>query len=244
MKHILLLFLAWAGVSALSAQNTIRIEPLAVEKSFEVDLSQPQLLQDIYVDVINETDSTIQLGWTRYEIDKPLAWETQVCDVNECYFPIVNSNIDTLLDIDAPVIIPAGDTSRVALYITPYETAGTGMFAMDFFLVERPDSLIGMATFDVQINDLVVSTRDLLKNRIYQLYPNPTSDFFQLTEAADVDRIVVMNLLGRQVGRYRSFAGGRYDVSRLPDGIYLVSLVNDELGIIRTLRMSKRGLRP
>lgn len=230
--------------TVLSAQEIITILPEAVEKSFEVDLSQSQLLQDIYVDIINETDSTIRLGWTRYEIDKPDAWETQVCDVNECYFPIVSSNLDTVLGIDAPVIIPAGDTSRVALYITPYETAGTGMFAMDFFLAERPDSLIGMATFDVQINDLVVSTRDVLKNRNYQLYPNPTSDFFQLSESADIDRIVVMNLLGRRVGQFRSFAGGRYDVSRLPDGIYLVSLVNDEYGIIRTLRMSKRGLRP
>jgi len=146
--------------------------------------------------------------------------------------------------LNAPVIIAAGDTSKVALYITPNEMSGTGKFAMDFFLAGQPDSLIGSATFDVQISNLVVNTRAVFQKQDIRLYPNPAADYFQLSSSAGVDRLILMNLLGRQVRTYRAFPGSRYDLNQVPDGIYLLSLVNDDYGIVKTMRLSKRGLRP
>ena len=59
-----------------------------------------------------------------------------------------------------------------------------------------------------------------------------------------VDQVVVYNLLGRQVRSFNAYQNARYDLSSLPNGFYLVSLLNEEAGTLKTVRLSKRAFRP
>ncbi len=73
------------------------------------------------------------------------------------------------------------------------------------------------------------------------IFPNPAVDFIQL---ADPDRqvksILVYNLLGRQMMRLGLQHGGKYDISSLPNGIYLIQMVNAQGQILATQRLHKR----
>lgn len=244
MKQILLFFSFILLSISVTAQSPIQIEPTEYKASFSVDLKQIALLQEPSIEVTNISDSTIELRWELFNLNKPMAWESQVCDPNECYVPIVRSNIDTALGINAPIVLAPDSTAKISIYISPNETIGTGMFAIDFFLASDPYNSIDMATFEVEINSITVNTIQELKNKDLRLYPNPTTDYFQITNSEYIDRIVLTNLVGKQVGTFRAYPGKSYDIGHLPNGLYAVSLINDDFGVIKTLRLSKRSFRP
>lgn len=244
MKQTLPIFILFFFTSVLFGQSPITVTPGTYEDVLTVDLTKDLLLQEPTVTITNTTDSVIALRWERFELNHPDAWETQVCDPNECYFPIVSSNIDTVLGLDAPMIIQPNASANISIYINPNKTSGTGTFALDFALVSQPDSIIGTAKFEVEVANLVVNTLDILRRQEIRVYPNPTLDYFQLTETKNIDRLAIVNLVGRQVGAFRVYPGARYDVNYLPDGIYLVSLINDDYGVVKTMRLGKRALRP
>lgn len=244
MKQTLPIFILIFFTTVLFGQSPITISPTTYQGVLMVDLSKEHLLQEPTVTITNNTDSVIALRWQRTELERPDIWETQVCDPNECYVALVGSNVDTVLGIDEPMLIPANGSANISVYVNPMKTSGSGTFRLDFALVNQPDSIIGSARFEVEVADLVVNTLDILRQQEVQVYPNPTVDFFQLTETAQVDRVAVVNLIGRQVGAFRAFPGARYDVSYLPDGLYLVSLINDQHGVVKTMRLGKRALRP
>jgi len=245
MKQIVLLLGAFLGITlGLRAQSPLQIEPEDYQGAFMVDLSQTVLVQDPTVQITNTTDSTLHLRWQLYNLDMPQGWASQVCDPNECYLPIVRSNIDDELGIAAPVVLEPDSSANISIYILPNEVIGTGRFALDFSLANAPSVVLDMASFTVEITSTVVSTYRSLRQQDIRVYPNPTADYFELTNSAGVDQIVVYNLVGRRVGDFRAYPGRQYDLSHLPGGTYLVTLLNEEIGTIRTLRLIKRTFRP
>lgn len=245
MKHILLPLLSiFVFTAGLSAQSPIQIEPADYQGAFAVNLEQTPLLQDPTVVITNTTDSTLFLRWELFNLDKPTSWESQVCDPNECYLPIVRSNIDHSLGIDAPIVLEPDSSARISIYIMPNETIGTGKFALDFSLASDPGTMIDMATFEVEITSSVVNTREVIRQQDIRVYPNPTTDYFELTNSEAVDRVVLFNLVGRQVGAFPAYPGRQYEIANLPSGTYMVALINEEVGTIRTMRLVKRSFRP
>lgn len=244
MKQTLPIFILLFFTTVLFGQSPITVSPTTYQGVLMVDLAKDHLLQDPTVTITNNTDSVIALRWERFELDRPDAWETQVCDPNECYFPIVVSNVDTVLGLDAPMLIQPNSSEKISVYVNPNKTSGTGTFALDFALVGQPDSIIGTANFEVEVTSLVVNTLEKLRQQDIRVYPNPSIDYFQLTGTENIDRVSIVNLVGRQVGAFRVYPGARYDVNYLPDGMYLVSLINDDYGVVKTMRLGKRALRP
>ncbi|MBK8705569.1 MAG: T9SS type A sorting domain-containing protein [Saprospiraceae bacterium] len=73
-----------------------------------------------------------------------------------------------------------------------------------------------------------------------QVYPNPTTDYFNLTDNEVVEKITVYTLLGREIKRFNYVKGEKYRVEELPRGMYLVQLTDRNGRIINTQRVSKR----
>ncbi|MBD79018.1 MAG: hypothetical protein CL840_08875 [Crocinitomicaceae bacterium] len=72
------------------------------------------------------------------------------------------------------------------------------------------------------------------------VFPNPTSDKFQLkVDGKDITSLRIFNLQGKEV--YHSPAQTEYDISELPQGNYVIELEGDE-GIIR-LSLIKHDIR-
>lgn len=72
------------------------------------------------------------------------------------------------------------------------------------------------------------------------VYPNPASDFISLSNEGAVQQLVIYNFGGRQVLAFTASKGQRYDISNLPDGMYLVQFLNPQNKIIHTQRLQKR----
>ena len=73
------------------------------------------------------------------------------------------------------------------------------------------------------------------------VYPNPATDFIMLKNAEGVKAIKIFNLTGRQVKYFDSIIkGASYPVADLPNGMYLVQLLDLEGDVITTHRMNKR----
>ena len=107
MKQTLLL-VVWAFffTCAFSQTDIISISPNPAEGFFSVDISDPYLDLEVHAEVKNLTEDTLRLKWERFEMDRPEAWQSQVCDNNFCYLPNVSTNYEPNLSIEEPVILP------------------------------------------------------------------------------------------------------------------------------------------
>ena len=78
-----------------------------------------------------------------------------------------------------------------------------------------------------------------------RLYPNPVNDYFSIIGAPELSRIHLYNSLGIKIKTFENPQfGDSFDTSDLPQGVYLVSLVDKNGQVIRTLRMLRRNFRP
>ena len=241
MKQIILLLILLLSTCFASAQ-VLQIEPSEVKQTFRVNLSDPFINLELVATVRNISKDTVKLKWTRREIDKPAEWQTQVCDGIECYIPLVSSNIDPQLGLNAPFILPPNSKADFIFHLIPTQTAGTGKFSVDFASVQKPDSLLARMNFEATVQNLTTSVKDR-QLETAQVYPNPASDYFMLNVIDGIDRIVLYNVLGVPVRTYLPAYGTRYPLNNLPDGMYLLTLQSSSKGVLKTMRITKRGIR-
>lgn len=246
MQHFVPLFSIFfiMLVPYIGNSQAIAVASATVEETFEVDLSDSFLTLEMKTKVTNTSGDSIALKWTRLELDKPGEWDTQVCDNVDCYIPIVGSNIDPDLGLNAPVILAPDSSLDMILYVLPNGIPGSGRIELDISLVENQDSILETIVYLPDIRQATITNIQEWLERDLRMYPNPATDYFELTNTEYVDELIIYNRIGRQVASYRVTPGDRYPVYQLPDGIYLVSLINYDYGILRTLRLGKRGIRP
>lgn len=75
-----------------------------------------------------------------------------------------------------------------------------------------------------------------------QIFPNPFTSHISLGEKASglVGKILIFNLVGRQMKSFDFVDGEKYYVGDLPKGMYLIQLLTKKGNILRTKRISKR----
>lgn len=73
------------------------------------------------------------------------------------------------------------------------------------------------------------------------VYPNPATNYISIDNADNVKQIVIINLVGRKLKTFESVQKDeRYDVSELPNGMYLIQIIDNSNKILTTQRVSKR----
>jgi hypothetical protein len=234
----LLLFPVWF----VSGQSVLSISPADVEETFRVDISNTALDLQLETVVTNTSSDTLMLRWERMVISQPQGWLTQVCDNNFCYEPPVFTNYSVEHNINEPVVLLPGTSFKLIFHVLPKGEAGSGTYELPFYRIEAPEVEIAKATFKAIVGNL--SNSSALSRPKFTLFPNPASEYFEVTGAERVDQVILYNLVGRMVKTFQAFEGRRYFINDLPDGLYLVSFVNFEKGVLRTSRLSKRSFRP
>ena len=75
-----------------------------------------------------------------------------------------------------------------------------------------------------------------------KIYPNPVTTSISLSSNADnlVKKILIFNLVGREMKRFDFVAGEKYYMGDLPKGMYLVQLLGSKNQVLRTKRVTKR----
>ena len=128
------------------------------------------------------------------------------------------------------------------VHVLPRGVAGCGEIAVHLSDAADPNTVIETITYNICIDPLTAVNDQFDRNQI-RIFPNPTSNFISLTKNTVVRQLWVHNILGKRVRTFNTSYNGRYDLTDLPDGLYLVSMVDAEGKVIKTVRVSKRSIR-
>lgn len=241
-KNILLVLLFVAVFTQLaSAQASLAFTPNVIEKEGVAD--QVDLFAEVVgkAKIENTGDQPITIRWVRV-VDTPEEWISMICDLNSCYPAQVYSNVAPDLDLDAPITLNPGDTTNLDVHLQPKGVAGEGTVTIEVYDVNNQDQMLVSGDFHFTIS-MPTSTNEAFKPSI-SIFPNPATDYIQLSNAGQADRLVVYNIVGREMRSFNTAPGQRYFIGDLPNGLYLASLVSNKKGILTTLRVQKSALRP
>ncbi|MCB0518558.1 MAG: T9SS type A sorting domain-containing protein [Lewinellaceae bacterium] len=73
------------------------------------------------------------------------------------------------------------------------------------------------------------------------IYPNPATNYISVNKAENVKQIAIFNLVGRKLKSFDDVNKDQhYDVTDLPNGMYLVRIIDNANKVITTQRISKR----
>lgn len=97
-------------------------------------------------------------------------------------------------------------------------------------------SLLAFGSNGLVVNDF----SDLLNPPKISVYPNPTSNFFAVSDVNGVSELKVYNLVGKEMRSFDVETGAKYNISDLPNGMYLIQLINNKKKIVNTQRLQKR----
>ena len=74
-----------------------------------------------------------------------------------------------------------------------------------------------------------------------KVYPNPATHYIMLSKVQAVRKIKILSLIGNAIKTYKVQAlEEKYDVADLPNGLYLVQLLDYKNKVITTQRLNKR----
>ena len=243
MKRALLLIIfvfVIAGTS-LVAQGSFTIEPIPATAT--ADLQTPSTYPgDVIAHAVvkNNTSQILKLSWIRNEVVMPQGWATGVCDINYCYEPDVarrdfelQPNASGTLDVH---FYPGGIPGSLENGAIPGEAT---VYIKVTNKDDNTDTLSGIFMAEVT-GDPIVSSLSEVELEALKLFPNPTSDYFTLSSNDnDIASLTIHNILGRQIRQYPA-AERRFEVSDLPHGLYLVSVLDKQERVLKTLRLQKR----
>lgn len=72
------------------------------------------------------------------------------------------------------------------------------------------------------------------------IFPNPTTDYFKINTNREIQKVVVFNLIGRELRSFDAQEDAKYAVGDLPNGMYLIQLVGPDKKILTTQRLQKK----
>lgn len=235
LLSIFFLALAFGG-----SGQTFLVESLVGERIHVNNVSNIHLDVEIPVRITNLTDDSLSLKWSKATYEQPEAWVSQVNDKNAFYLPNVASNIDPVSGLNVPLVLAAGESAELVLHVYPLGVQGTGIYNILFSYSSLPGFVV--ESLDLEVNANPVSKSK--ENRTLSIFPNPAINYIEISPNNQVDRIEIYNTVGREVRSFYFENGKRYNIADLPQGLYMVALVNEKTGIIKTVRLLKRSIRP
>jgi Secretion system C-terminal sorting domain len=227
-KSILVLLLISAQILRGLSQNiTITLTPQIVNANVSIDSFEVKAKATFK----NTSATTKKFVWKRTVVALTSGWQSLVCDAQGCW----NANVN-----DAPeqITVPANSTSNIDAYIRPNRTAGSATIEIKVYeFGNEANAITGRYLFSTS-----TSTKDGGKgNTGVKVFPNPATDYFSIQDDYDiVDRVVVYNMIGRAVKSYATDnSNNKFTVNDLPEGLYIIRLLNARGATVKTIRLNK-----
>lgn len=211
----------------LKAQVSVTVDPL----SFVLTGNPNETDIYYYVHVTNTGNEPTNIYWSKRMTNEPAPWTSWICDKTLCWDSIVNT-----CPANKPNILAPGESMDLQVHLNPYQREGTG----DYELKVLDADFNTIATVNGAIT---VSTTTAVKeagDSKLTVFPNPTSDFFEVSETPGLRYVEVFNIIGNKVRSYDAGPRKQYYVGDLADGIYLVRLATSSKKVLKTIRLSKR----
>ena len=220
---LLLLGSAVQAQSAPVPTDRLRFDAPYVTRAFDASTGDISAVNR----VLNPGPAPIRARWIREVVEAPTGWHVAISDGERENSYRVDS---------ADFVIPAYGSAPITPHVSAAAGAGDVQVTVEVFAVDDRRNA-AMSTFRFE-----QATRRTAPRSV-NLYPNPGDDEFRIDSALPLARVTLTNLLGRVV---KTFPGTQdsFDVSDLPNGVYLVGMLGTDGRVVKTLRFSKRTARP
>jgi hypothetical protein len=184
----------------------------------------------VYFSVKNFGNSADKVWWKLVKFNINSAWETQVCDNENCY----PKNRD-ICPSGKPNNFNAGETRNWSLHVYPNGRADT--CSMMFYLYSDSgfNNKVDSLYFTYEISQ-TSPTKNISYNRDITIYPNPTSDYFQFNGKPNLGKVEVYNMIGKKIKTYEK-SQNNYSIKDLRNGIYLLRVYDSKAQILKVLRL-------
>ncbi len=244
LSFICLLLLPFLALGA--QESEISVDPSAIVKEIVVDNLDEGFEDITTISVTNNSRRTMQLVQTSRGIRLPEAWKSQVAGRGSRTAPYVVSGSTA----DKPVILAPGETGLFQVSLRPDGIVGAGRLLISFSDLTLPGRVLGTASIATKIIrkpslavEDVITHDDRPAPTSVRLYPNPAKERFFVETPRDVTigRVEITNTLGRKL---QTFEGPEekegYNIEELPDGLYLITIFDENGKQLKTLRLLHR----
>lgn len=231
MKQILPVFLftlLFAGL--VQAQNTVSVST----ETFTLTGKPSDTDVKYYIDVINTSSNEIGVHWTRSITNAPSTWQSWICDKNQCYLPFANNSSPSQPNMLAP-----GEKMEFQIHLNPASVEGTADFVYQLIDLDDPTNILATLSGSALISQ-TVSTKSPTAGANLTVFPNPTSDYFQVTDSPGMKFVEVYNIVGSKVKGFDAVPQKQYYIGDLTEGVYLVRMIASSGKVLKTVRVSKR----
>jgi len=227
MKKILLGLFLLVSVG-LSAQ--LNIDPAVIEVN---DLATSGDIQIDFTVENLDADNAASFLWRIVEPENfPSEWHVYICDVVTCWFHTVHTCPDT-----DPNILDPGASFVYQFHVNPRDQEAEHVFTFELFYANDPSTVL--SSTEITVSTLSSSTDEAELTSGLALYPNPTTEYFQIMEDELVNTVAIYNIVGKQINTFKHEAGQLYYVNNLRKGMYLVRLFDESGKTVKALRLSK-----
>jgi hypothetical protein len=226
-KTILITLFIFAAIMT-QAQNSFHLSTTYATEQGRID-------KEVAPSVVlrNLTNKTLELRWEIKKTNLSQGWQVVVCD-HQCYTSLVSSKNfelqpgEVLHDFKAS-FRPNGKEGMGNLEVVIYDVTNKG---------KSEQSIIFSAAAHSSHTSIVSFSKE---TDVPKVFPNPAIEYIHLQDDYNrVKLIEIYNVIGRKMQKNSvNHAGEKYDVSRLPRGIYMVRMLDSNGNIVRTQRISK-----
>lgn len=198
-------------------------QQLSVSTSFATQ--QGRVTEEISPSVLlkNNSGSVMELRWERVKNNMPSGWEALVCERN-CYSALLENRTFTLA--------PGESIPEFRVSFRPNGQEGIANAEIKVYDIKNPSNAVTISFTASAISGSSSASGP-------SVYPNPAVDYIQIQDGADVRYIEVYNALGKKIIDFNASSSGRYDISDIARGMYMVRMLDRNRNIIRTQRISK-----
>jgi len=236
MKNILpIIIFSFTFFFAAQGQKIV-ITPATVEHSIVTDLSDFMTEVELPGKITNISSETITIKWTQTLWDQPFEWQTEISDRDNYYFTDESGYAES--EYVMPLELKPGESFYLSIYVYPNGRAGTATYVVDLVDYKNPKKTLETLTFYVNIQH--PKKEAAVHIRQVKLYPNPAPDYFEITPNILVSKIRLYNSIGQRIRTFETIPGMKYDISKIPDGLYLAELLDSDNKALKTFRLLKR----
>jgi hypothetical protein len=172
----------------------------------------------------NNGSYTMELRWERVKNNLPQGWESVVCD-KLCHTAYTESKSFSLAPGESIYDF------RVSFHPNGFE--GSGHSEIKIYELKNPNNHVNVS-FNASSNASSAGNGP-------NIYPNPATEHIMVQDPNnEVKFIEVYNIVGKKISEFTiNNASGKYDVSDLQRGMYMIRMLDRNRNIIRTQRVSK-----
>ena len=142
-------------------------------------------------------------------------------------------------------MIDANDHSLFDIGVRPKSTAGCGTYEIKVTTMTDTSTVLttGVYTFKFNVDEnceQIVSSTNNFDKSLVKIFPNPTTDYFTITDNSYVESIQIFNIVGKQMAAANFQNGDAINISSFPNGLYLVRMLDEYGDVLKTARLTKR----